>query len=281
MNGVRSIFNAISAMQLCYDRVIVVLGSDEDRQTGFLANTIRNMVEPTGGELMSSPDRLASGTETRKMTWDSKVVDGKLIPKTPDETKFDKKTFEQLIRSEVGEGYSREINEIDQQPILPPVGLISNERIEDLFYKIKYSQPLGSSKPAKDQEKLYRGFVSAALKKGRDAEASVRSDDFLSYSAVGVKARVNFLSDPTSNMVHATRWEKKKSNKKSNKMSKNKKTKEKKKKMRKKKQRRGVKGGKRTQKRKYKRTNKQKTRKRKRKRKTRRRKKPKMRVRAK
>jgi glycosyltransferase involved in cell wall biosynthesis len=91
------------------------------------------MVEAYGGELMSSPGRLASGTETRKMTWDSKVVDGKLIPKTPDE-KYDDK-FEVLLTIDGTENkYAKMIyKKYKYLKNIKFIGLQSREKVFEIY----------------------------------------------------------------------------------------------------------------------------------------------------
>jgi hypothetical protein len=210
LNGVTG---AIAALQTCYKKVIVVLG--EDRQTDPLAQHIKRMVNKKdennlvhGGKL-DGKDRPASGTNTRRMTWDNKVVGKNLTAKTEEDKNNDKINFINLVRDKVGEGYQDDTDALGQA-ILPYPPNISNERIEDLFYKIKFSQPLidGYGRREIEKEKLYRGFVSKALAVGKHAEDAVLTNK----KVAGIAARVEFFKKENFDKINA--WEKKEKKKK-------------------------------------------------------------------
>ena len=250
---------AIAALQTCYDKVIVVLG--EDRQTGSLADVIKSKVGDDnlvhGGKL-DGKDRPASGTNTRRMTWDNKVDGKKLTAKSFDQKAQDKLLFVELVMGGVGQGYQYDGDALGPA-ILPFPPNISQARLDDLFYKIKFSQPLIGEDGSidKDKEKLYRGFVSRALALGKQAEDASEPTN---KKAAGIAARVEFFTNETCDATTTIPWEKKKKNNKGGKRTKKRKNKRKNKRRTKRKNKRRTKRkNKRKNKRKTKRKNKRKT----------------------
>jgi len=215
-------YAAIAALQKCYEKVIVVLGGD--RQTGHLADEIKKRVGDDnlvrGGKL-DGEGRAASGTNTRRMTWDNNVGDGKKLTAKPfDQKAPDKLLFEELVMRGVGQGYQDDTDALGPA-ILPFPPNISQARLDDLFYKIKFSQPLIGEDGSidKDKEKLYRGFVSRAIALGKQAEDAAEPTN---KKAAGIAVRVDFFTNQTCDETTTIPWEKKKKEKKKKKKKKNK-----------------------------------------------------------